>query len=44
MEREKVELKDTIQWERFPDGWPNIFIQNVKEDCAGRNGKILMVM
>ena len=37
-EREKVELKDTIQWKKFPDGWPNLFIQNVKKDCAGRNG------
>jgi len=36
-EREKVELKDTIQWEKFPDGWPKIFVQNVKKDCAGRN-------
>ena len=38
-----MELKDTIQWETFPDGWPKIFIQNVKKDCAGRNGKILML-
>jgi len=28
-EREKVELKDTIQWEKFPDGWPKIFVQNL---------------
>ena len=37
-ERENVELKDTILWEKFPDGWPKIFVQNVKKDCAGRNG------
>jgi len=32
-----VELKDSIQWKKFPDGFPKLFINNVKEDCAGRD-------
>jgi phosphoribosylpyrophosphate synthetase len=31
-----VELSDAIQWRRFRDGWPNIFINNVGE-VAGRD-------
>ncbi|XP_033123350.1 ribose-phosphate pyrophosphokinase 4-like isoform X2 [Anneissia japonica] len=31
-----VEFRKTIQWESFNDGWPNLFIENVKE-CAGRD-------
>ena len=37
----KVELmpneKGAIQWSHFPDGWPNLFIDNVKQ-CAGKDG------
>ena len=33
----KVELCDSVKWERFRDGWPNIFIDNV-EKIAGRDG------
>ncbi|XP_065062767.1 uncharacterized protein LOC135689463 [Rhopilema esculentum] len=35
--RQGIELKDTIKWEKFPDGWPNLFIEDVKKDCAGRD-------
>ena len=28
-----------MSWEHFPDGWPNLFIENVKQDCAGRDGE-----
>ncbi|XP_032232803.1 ribose-phosphate pyrophosphokinase 4 isoform X2 [Nematostella vectensis] len=31
-----VEMK-TIHWDKFLDGWPNLFIDNVKQDCAGRD-------
>lgn len=34
---EAVSLKQSIQWESFEDDWPNLFIENVKENCAGRN-------
>ena len=33
-----VSLKHDIQWKSFEDGWPNLFIENVKENCAGRDG------
>ena len=33
----KVELFDGIEWQHFRDGWPNIFIKNVKM-IAGRDG------
>lgn len=36
--QQSVELR-TVSWEHFPDGWPNLFIENVKQDCAGRDGK-----
>eukprot|EP00794_Sanderia_malayensis_P012141 gene12141-13394_t len=36
-QKHKVELKDTIKWDAFPDGWPDLFIDDVKEDCAGRD-------
>jgi len=34
--QQSVELR-TVSWEHFPDGWPNLFIENVKQDCAGRD-------
>ena len=30
--------RDGILWGSFKDGWPNLFIENVKQ-CAGRDGK-----
>jgi hypothetical protein len=27
-----------INWDKFPDGWPNLNIQNMKQDCAGKDG------
>lgn len=33
-----MELHNNLQWDSFADGWPNIFIENVKE-IAGRDGK-----
>lgn len=36
--QQSVELR-TVSWEHFPDGWPNLFIENVKQDCAGRDGE-----
>jgi len=32
----KVELCDSVRWEHFESGWPNIFIENV-EKIAGRD-------
>ncbi|CAB3981682.1 ribose-phosphate pyrophosphokinase 4-like [Paramuricea clavata] len=32
-----VNLKHDIQWKSFEDGWPNLFIENVKDNCAGRD-------
>lgn len=26
-----------IQWRQFLDGWPNLFIEDVKKNCVGRN-------
>lgn len=34
-----VELCDSVQWNKFKDGWPNIFIDDVHA-IAGRDGKI----
>ncbi|XP_068737792.1 uncharacterized protein [Montipora capricornis] len=34
--QQSVELR-SVSWEHFPDGWPNLFIENVKQDCAGRD-------
>jgi len=31
-----VELRDDIRWESFEDGFPNLFIENVKA-MAGRH-------
>jgi ribose-phosphate pyrophosphokinase len=31
-----VEFRNRITWDEFPDGWPNIFIDSVK-DCAGKD-------
>ena len=36
--QQSVELR-SVSWEQFPDGWPNLFIENVRQDCAGRDGK-----
>ena len=36
--QQSVELR-SVSWQQFPDGWPNLFIENVKQDCAGRDGK-----
>ena len=33
----KVVLKDDIKWDHFADGFPKLFIENVK-DLAGRDG------
>ena len=30
-------LKDDIKWDHFADGFPKLFIENVK-DLAGRDG------
>ena len=35
--QQSVEL-NTIKWETFPDGWPNLFIEDVKHSCAGKDG------
>lgn len=32
-----IELWKGIKWEKFRDGWPNIFINDV-QDIAGRDG------
>lgn len=34
----RVELFENIEWMRFRDGWPNIFINNVQA-IAGRDGQ-----
>lgn len=34
--QQSVELR-SVSWEQFPDGWPNLFIANAKQDCAGRD-------
>ncbi|XP_038051869.1 ribose-phosphate pyrophosphokinase 4-like [Patiria miniata] len=37
MRLQSVEFhKNGIQWDSFKDGWPNLFIENVKQ-CAGRD-------
>lgn len=30
-------VNGNIQWNKFPDMWPNLFIEDVKKNCAGRN-------
>ena len=37
----RVELCSAVQWERFRDGWPDIFINNVQE-IAGRDGRCVV--
>lgn len=37
----QVELSSAVQWERFRDGWPDIFINNVQE-IAGRDGRFVV--
>eukprot|EP00118_Oscarella_pearsei_P009380 m.53996 g.53996 ORF g.53996 m.53996 type:complete len:336 (+) comp34301_c0_seq2:60-1067(+) len=31
-----IEFRNAIDWKTFPDGWPNLFIESVKE-CAGKD-------
>nr|XP_054750602.1 uncharacterized protein LOC129256414 [Lytechinus pictus] len=33
---QQVQFVKTIQWDKFKDGWPNLFIEKVRE-CAGRD-------
>ena len=33
-----VEFRDTIQWNKFADGFPNLFIEDVRY-MAGKDGK-----
>ena len=37
--QQSVELQ-SIKWNKFADGWPNLFIENVKQSCAGRDGML----
>ncbi len=37
--RRLVVWKQTIKWGKFNDGWPNLFIEDVKE-MAGKDGNI----
>ncbi|CAK8680056.1 unnamed protein product [Clavelina lepadiformis] len=32
----KIDFRKDVQWKKFPDGYPNLFIQNI-EDCVGKN-------
>ena len=41
-ERRMVEVKKTIQWQKFPDGFPNLFIDDVK-NMAGKDGRYFQV-
>lgn len=34
----ELEYKDILRWKKFGDGFPNLFIDNVKE-MAGKDGK-----
>ena len=38
-----VEFRDKITWDEFSDGWPNIFIDSVK-DCAGKDGTDSLIL
>ena len=35
-----MQLRDTIRWESFPDGFPNLFIEDAK-NMAGKDGMFL---
>ena len=37
-----MELRATIRWSKFKDGWPDIFIENVDE-VAGRDGAKIVI-
>ena len=30
-------IEGKILWKLFPDNWPNLFIEDVKKNCVGRN-------
>lgn len=30
-------IEGRISWKQFPDNWPNLFIEDVKKNCVGRN-------
>ena len=30
-------IKGSISWKHFHDGWPNLFINHVKKECAGQD-------
>lgn len=30
-------IEGKILWKQFPDNWPNLFIEDVKRNCVGRN-------
>ena len=34
--KDKV-IEGKILWNQFPDNWPNLFIEDVKRNCVGRN-------
>lgn len=36
-ERDDTATKGHIKWDHFIDGWPNLFIDQVKTDCAGQD-------
>ena len=38
-----VQCKQTVEWQEFADGFPNLFIQDVKE-MAGKDGKGLCML
>ena len=38
----KVEFRDTINWNHFADGFPNIFIEDVKY-MAGKDGRFNLI-
>ncbi|XP_077990741.1 uncharacterized protein LOC144445067 [Glandiceps talaboti] len=35
-ECQKIKLLKKIKWDKFPDGWPNLFIEDVR-NCHGRD-------
>lgn len=37
-----VELCENVRWNKFKDGWPNIFIDDV-QNIAGRDGKYCLL-
>ena len=36
-ELQNAVVKGNISWDHFSDAWPNLFIEDVKVNCAGRN-------